>query len=136
MRKAVLDNTVFVSFIARRGPGATKVIDCWAAGKFELITSEHILSETVTVLRKTDAAEEEVDRLISGLYLSATVVSPTERLTACRDPDDNKILEAAVAGGADYIVSDDKDLRALSPFRGIEIITVRRFLRRLGVRKH
>ena len=60
---------------------------------------------------------------------------PTESITDCRDPDDNKVLEAAVAGNADYIVTDDKDLRVLSPFRDIEIVTVRRFLRKLGIKK-
>ena len=38
-------------------------------------------------------------------------------------------------GNATYIVSDDKDLRVLSPFRGIEIVTVNRFLRRLRIWK-
>ena len=66
---------------------------------------------------------------------TSVLVTPTESIADCRDPDDNKLLEAAVAGNADYIVTADKDLRVLSPFRGIEIVTVNRFLRRLGIRK-
>ena len=135
MRKAVVDNTVFVSFVALRGPGASKLMDAWEAKRFQLITSEPILAEADIVLRQQGASDEAVDTFLSGLRTAATVVAPTERITACRDADDDKMLEAAVAGHADCIVSGDKDLRVLSPFRGLEILTVNRFLRRLGVRK-
>jgi len=59
----------------------------------------------------------EINRAEIGLRNSAIIVTPTEAITACRDADDNKILEAAVAGDADLIVTADKDLRVLSPFR-------------------
>jgi uncharacterized protein len=50
-------------------------------------------------------------------------VTISERITACRDPTDDKFLELAVSGDADLIVSGDADLLALDPFRGIPIIT-------------
>ncbi|WP_079680589.1 putative toxin-antitoxin system toxin component, PIN family [Planktothrix sp. PCC 11201] len=46
----------------------------------------------------------------------------------CRDPKDNKYLELAVSGNADYIITGDKDLLVLNPFRAISIITVDQFL--------
>jgi len=44
------------------------------------------------------------------------------------DPDDNRVLECAVAGRADYIVSGDKHLRGLGSYDGIRILTVRQFM--------
>jgi predicted nucleic acid-binding protein len=46
----------------------------------------------------------------------------------CRDPRDNKFLELAVGGGASFVISGDADLLALSPFRGIPILTPADFL--------
>jgi uncharacterized protein len=64
-------------------------------------------------------------------------VAITERITACRDPDDDKFLELAVSGRADVIVSGDGDLLALDTFRGIPIVTAAAFgtahVRRRGI---
>ena len=53
-------------------------------------------------------------------------------LKACRDPDDDMILETALAGGAGCIVSGDKDLLVLDPFRDIPILSPAAFLLRLS----
>ena len=46
----------------------------------------------------------------------------------CRDPDDNMVLECALEGHAQYIVSGDKDLLELKEFRGIRIVRAAEFL--------
>jgi predicted nucleic acid-binding protein len=50
------------------------------------------------------------------------------------DPDDNRVLECALAGAADFIVSGDKHLLRLGSHAGIAIITVRQFLQTAGYR--
>ncbi len=55
-------------------------------------------------------------------------IEPKIEITECRDPKDNKFLELAVAGNADCIVTGDKDLLVLDPFRNIRIITPKEFL--------
>lgn len=52
-----------------------------------------------------------------------------ERITACRDPTDDKFLELAVNGHAGVIVSGDADLLVLSPFRGIVVVPPAVFVR-------
>ena len=52
----------------------------------------------------------------------------TDRITGCRDPKDDKFLELAVNGHADLIVTGDRDLLALNPFRGIPIVTPAAFV--------
>ncbi|HEX3127616.1 MAG TPA: putative toxin-antitoxin system toxin component, PIN family [Thermoanaerobaculia bacterium] len=58
-------------------------------------------------------------------------VFPTVSVEACRDPKDNKVLEAALAGKADVIVTGDDDLFMLNPFEGIQILGPAAFLNRL-----
>lgn len=58
-------------------------------------------------------------------------VTPSEKITACRDADDNILLELAVAANAACIITGDKDLLELHPFRGVPILTPRDFLHTL-----
>ena len=67
-------------------------------------------------------------RFLAGLLREAELVSATETITICRDPKDNKFLDLAVAGKADYIVSGDMDLLVLHPFQGIQILSPRAFV--------
>jgi hypothetical protein len=59
---------------------------------------------------------------------AAELVTITDRITACRDPKDDKFLELAVNGRADLIISGDADLLALNPFREIPIVTPAAFV--------
>jgi predicted nucleic acid-binding protein len=58
-------------------------------------------------------------------------VTSTQKISACRDPKDNKFLEAALSSQADCIVSGDADLLDLTPFEGISILRPAEFLARL-----
>jgi predicted nucleic acid-binding protein len=60
----------------------------------------------------------------------AELVTITEQIVACRDPDDDKFLELAVNGRAELIVSGDNDLLSMESFRGIPIISPAGFVRR------
>ena len=73
------------------------------------------------------APAERVD-YIAMLFRSATWVDPVEAIRVCRDPKDDKFLEAAVAGKADTVVTGDKDLLVLDPFRRVRIYTPAIFL--------
>ncbi|MFI5263944.1 MAG: putative toxin-antitoxin system toxin component, PIN family [Candidatus Kapaibacterium sp.] len=55
-------------------------------------------------------------------------IQPTETITACKDPKDDKFLEVAVAGKAEVIITGDRLLLVLNPFRKIEILTAGEFL--------
>lgn len=59
-------------------------------------------------------------------------VTPTRAIRVCRDARDDMFLEAAVAGGADVIVSGDEDLLVLHPFEGIPIVRLGAFLAMLS----
>ena len=77
---------------------------------------------------------EELDEFLMAFMGEAELVEITERVEVCRDPKDDQILELAVSGNADCIVTgDDDDLLTLNPFRGIATITPADFLRVSGL---
>jgi hypothetical protein len=62
------------------------------------------------------------------LFRIGEFIDPKIKIAECRDPKDNKFLELAVAGNADCVITGDKDLLILNPFRGIKIISPRDFI--------
>lgn len=68
-----------------------------------------------------------IDRLLERLR-GAEVIEPRERFHVCRDPKDNKFFECAVAAGAGYIVSEDRDILDVGEFRGVKTVTAEEFV--------
>lgn len=65
---------------------------------------------------------------LEELVSNCQLIAVHEFIKACRDPKDDKFLEAAIAANATLIVSGDADLLELNPFRNIPIITARAFI--------
>lgn len=66
------------------------------------------------------------------LASAALWVEPAEPVRDCRDVADNSYLELALAARATVIVSGDKDLLVLDPWRGVRVLTSAQFLEWLG----
>jgi putative PIN family toxin of toxin-antitoxin system len=65
---------------------------------------------------------------IFRLRLASELVEIIERVDLCRDKKDNKFLEVAINGKADYLITGDNDLLVLRPFQDVKIMTVNEFL--------
>jgi len=104
------------------------------AGAFSLVTSGALLDELDEKLNGKFAVPENKRRaFLSQLKSKASVVNPSFVLDAVPDdPDDNRVLECAVAGKANCIVSGDRHLLRLGSYEGIAILTVRRFIEIAG----
>jgi len=129
MTRVVLDTNVFVSAVL--GGRLAAVIDHWLAGQFTLLVTGEIVREYLAVLRRPKFAlpDTTIDDIIGYVFHKAEFVTPTEQLHLVEaDPNDDKFLEAAAAGGATLIVSGDQHLLSLPSFRDISIITPRQFL--------
>jgi len=122
--KVVFDSNVYISTVS---PGAYSLEWLEAASEpscsFEVYSSGAILDEVRDVLvRKMRFSIEAAVTCVEELKSYVKLVEPTERIAAIeRDPDDNKILECAVAAEADIIISADRDLLQLRGFRGITV---------------
>lgn len=133
MTRAVLDTNTIVSAVGWGGTPAA-VLDAALAGHFEIVTSPALLDELRRVLAypKLQAVIGDADELIKLLALAAIVVTPREAVEIVRDPDDNRLIEAAQAGQADVIVSGDQDLLTLVHVGKISVLTPREFLESLN----
>ena len=71
---------------------------------------------------------EERESFLESLIGESELVEITEAVEACRDPEDDRILELAVNGNASFVITGDDDLLVLNPFRSIHIVTPARLL--------
>jgi uncharacterized protein len=98
------------------------------------LLSEPILNEIEDVVSRPDVLRRlrmttiDAGALIERLRRHSVFVTPTVRIVLCLDPDDDKFIECAVSGSADYIVSADLHLREV---RGISIVDSPTFWRNL-----
>lgn len=67
---------------------------------------------------------------VENIITNAFAIEPIEKTTACRDPEDNKFLELALAAEASCIISGDQDLLILNPFNNIPVLSAADFLQR------
>jgi putative PIN family toxin of toxin-antitoxin system len=126
----VVDTNVIVSALVFGGL-PRRVFEMVESGHCSFFYSAEIESETRRVLRdKFGWDQERLDRYLSTLWGLGKRVTPRRRVHAVLDdPDDNRILECALAAGAKAIVSGDGHLLKLSTYEGIAILSPREFLR-------
>jgi len=132
--RAVFDTNIFISAFAIPGGRAETAVLKAVEGDVHLVISRAIIHEVLDVLaRKFDRNPEELAR--TAVYLSelAEVVTPRRRLKVLHDEPDNRILECAVAGKADVVVTGDQAMLRLGAYREIRILSLKDFLE--GVRQ-
>jgi putative PIN family toxin of toxin-antitoxin system len=137
---AVLDTNVVVSaLISPRGAPA-EIFRAWHVGRFAYITSPPLLDELARVLsyprirRRLGWTDQDRAELLEAVAYAAKLVVPDVRLELIADdPDDNRVLEAALASEAAYIVSGDRHLLELVSYEGAEIVTPARFAALLSI---
>lgn len=123
--RLVVDTNVFISAVLKESswPGETLR---WIVKYGGLLKTALVEKELMMVLARPRIAPKIAPFVLDDLrqvFAAAEMVTITERVTVCRDPEDDKFLELAVNGHADVIISGDADLLVLDTFRGIPIIT-------------
>ena len=127
--KVVIDTNIWISFLI--GKLLAGLDDYILDGLLDVVISDEQLEEITTVLRRPkfrkQFSPDDIEEFLSLLYKSARIVKVHHTIKDCRDKKDNFILETAIRGRADYIVTGDKDLLVLTPYRGKKIIGFREF---------
>ena len=127
----VVDSNVFISSILFKNSVPNRAVQKALAAS-QLLVSQSLLDEIDRVLfrSKFDRYTTAGERLefLNFIKSSATLIPITQTIQACRDPKDNMILEVAINGNADLIITGDLDLLALSSFQSISIITPSQYL--------
>lgn len=129
--RITVDTNILVSALGWNGAEAA-IIEMVLESKLELCLSAEILSEFYRVAQypKLGFTGEEIDGFIGRLLPVVIFVRPTQRVNAIMsDPDDNRIIECAMAGKAGYIVSGDQHLLRLEEYQGIKMMRAPEFLK-------
>ncbi len=132
--RVVIDTNILIRAVIRPQGTVGPVLLRLRQGEYTLLYSWESLEELIDVLNrprirdKYHLTDQDIQTVVGLILVRGEGVAPTERITTCRDPKDDKFLEIAVAGEADLIVSGDQDLLALHPFAGIPIVPPNAFL--------
>ena len=129
--RVVLDTNVIIAAFSARGLCA-EVFEVCLEGH-NIVISEHILSETKeNLVDKIHLPRGVVQEIIQYLRDVTEVVEPAViDKPVCRDKSDDSIIGTALGGGADFIITGDKDLLVLKKYKGIKIVTPREFWKHL-----
>jgi putative PIN family toxin of toxin-antitoxin system len=124
--RVVFDTSVVVSAVLLPRSVPRQAFDLVVAhGRVQISAATIVELEEVLRRPKFDRylRREEREEFLASLAQQAQRVPATEVVTLCRDPKDNKFLELALSAQATYLVTGDRDLLVLHPFRGIPILT-------------
>ena len=131
--RVVIDTNLWVSFFIGKQVGTLK--QRLQLPALKVLTCDVQRQELKRVLgsqKMQSFVGEDAQEMLLPVYDELTEpVTVTEHVKACRDPKDNFLLSLAVSAKADLIVTGDKDLLVLHPFRGINIISYTEFEHRL-----
>lgn len=132
--KITIDTNVLISSTFWFGD-SNKILEKVENQEVELVLSREIIEEFSKVLEYKEIKDKiknknlEMKRTIEKIISLSTLVEPTSKFNVIKDdPSDNIILECAVEGKVDFMVTQDKDLLRLKEFKGIRIITPEEFL--------
>ena len=142
--RLVVDTNIWISWLLNPSGPPSRIRGALESGLFVLVMSEPLFTELALVLARPRFANRygilpsQIAALIALLRERSEVVQITGALRLCRDADDDAVIETALVGRADALVTRDDDLKvpdlaaALSE-RGVTVLTVRRVLEQLGV---
>ena len=131
MIRALLDTNILISAIFWKG-SPRKVSDAAASLKFEALTSTFILQEVERVLLRGPFSVPpiRIQQILRDILSYTTLVYEKKvgKKIKSRDPNDQKILEAAIGSGAQFLVTGDRDLLVLNTIQNLKIISPTDFL--------
>lgn len=127
--RVVIDTNLWISFLF--GKKVADLISLIENGEVEVLTDERQIAEIEDVLGRPKikklVGSERLSIMRRFLRRKTRQVISKRHIKACRDPNDDYLLEIAVEGKADALVSGDEDLLSLDPFRSVRIVNYREF---------
>lgn len=129
MIRIVLDTNIIISGIFWKGK-PYQILKNGIQGKYQIVLSIAILKGLEDrLIQKFKLPEEKIEDLINLLLYFCHFVKPTIKLKVVKeDPQDNKIIECALTGGAKYIVTGDSHLLKLKQVQKVKIVNASKFL--------
>lgn len=138
--RVVVDTNVWVSALINPRGTPAAILGALMTGRFALVASLPMLAELHEVLMRPRLADrfgithDTVDTLLALLHERADLTDVAGEVRLCRDPDDDTVIETALNGRADALVTRDDDLKGEADLvvhlrqRGVAVVTVRELL--------
>ena len=135
--RAVIDTNLLVGALVRPGGTSGRILKLWRAGVFEHVASEATLQEVESVVGShwvgRLGGRRERDALLADLRAESIVVdAPILTASTLKDAGDRRLVEAAHAGRASYLVTADREVLLTRGHGGVEFVTSGEFLRALA----
>ena len=131
--KVIIDTNLWVSFLISHE--FEKLDFLFSSGKICLLFSERLFAEFVSVASREKFrkyfSKNDIDELSIKMKNVAKMVQTKSLQTQCRDPKDNFLLELAVDGKANYLLTGDKDLLELKTVNKTKIVKIEEFFREI-----
>lgn len=136
MIKLVLDTNIILSAIGWSKGKPRKILNKCIDGELIPIISKDILDEVKTVLKRPKfdfIKKDEREEFLSLFLQYSEMVEPRKIIEVIKeDPADDRIIDCALEGNVDYIITGDNHLLKLKEYKNIKILTPANFLRRLS----
>jgi len=127
--RVVFDTNVFISAFVISGSLAEKAILKIIEGEDALLISKDIIDEVLSVLSSKFGREREgLSHVAVTLSELTELVKPARRIKLLKEEPDNRILECAIYGEADFLVTGDKEILQLREYKGVKIIGLKEYL--------
>jgi putative PIN family toxin of toxin-antitoxin system len=127
--RVVFDTNIFVSALVVPGRRADEALSRIIEGRDTLVVSRPTIRELLDVLARKFARDaEELSRVAVFVADLGNLVEPNRELSVLSDEADNRVLECAVTGQADLLVTGDREVLSLGEYEGVQIVTLREYL--------
>jgi putative PIN family toxin of toxin-antitoxin system len=134
--RVVIDTSVFIRYLIRPGAAIRRLMEeLWVEGQIIVVSAPELFDELVQVLKRENIQgfihPEEGQTLLEALQTKAEFLPPLGEVPPyTRDPKDDKFVACAIAAQVSFLISEDRDLLALSEIAGLQILTPYAFLMR------
>ncbi len=133
VKRVILDTNLLISFLISQKLDV--IDDLLLRGKLTLLFSAELIEEFITVASrpkfKKYFSNEDIRKLLTFFDSYGKLISISSSITICRDYKDNFLLNLAIDGKADFLVSGDDDLLCLKKIENIPIVTFNQLLSKL-----
>src|SRR5438046_117113 len=110
--KVVIDTNILINGANDESSYAFRIIKEIIAGKIEAYANHQTMSENRQMLRKM-VNDREYRQSLEDFFAVLNIVKVFKHLRVVSDPEDNKLIESAAASGADYLITEDREVLAL-----------------------
>ncbi len=135
MKSVVIDTNVYISSLISSTGAPAKIMGLVLSKRIAMVVSYSVLNEYVStalypaIKKRHGLSNKLIEEKIFTLGKIGKLIKPENHLgVVIDDPSDNKFLECAVEGGADFIISGDKHLKNLKSYQGIKIVDPAEFM--------